>query len=447
MKSESIAVRGTVLCAILALVACGGGGGASLPSTTSNVTTLSSQRAVASSALSATGESTATNAVTSSTGPELQALQQFGGHGHDNNITATILGVPGVPDFNLGFLHHATGTCHNGITASYSTSAGTTTVSFESFYDAACTYPHRSETLTITPPASGSNTGTAVGTAELWSAPATATPSPSPAPSATPSGIPSASPSPVASATPVPSGSVVAYETFSLAYTVDANGHLVQVTRQSKHYANPTDSVPYAQRGYTCLFTQPPSVNCGYGNALNLSAASLSVGFVATVTSAQSPSPSPSPTGSASPSPSPSSSPTGEPGDGWYGGGLEHQSVTINGMGYSGAFNALTLAPATAPAWSITGGTQIVGLTGTARIDYDDGGMVSAGVGTSITITDSVTGLTASLTGNGHGRLTGTVTGGTLTSPATISVDRSGSGTITYSDGTTGIVRDWVILN
>jgi hypothetical protein len=116
-------------------------------------------------------------------------------------------------------------------------------------------------------------------------------------------------------------------------------------------------------------------------------------------------------------------------------------------MGYSGAFNALTLAPATAPAWSITGGTQIVGLTGTARIDYDDGGMVSAGVGTSITITDSVTGLTASLTGNGHGRLTGTVTGGTLTSPATISVDRSGSGTITYSDGTTGIVRDWVILN
>ena len=44
--------------------------------------------------------------------------------------------------------------------------------------------------------------------------------------------------------------------------------------------------------------------------------------------------------------------------------------LQINGIGYSGALGALTLAAGTPPAWTITGGTATATLTGTATIGF-----------------------------------------------------------------------------
>jgi hypothetical protein len=344
--------------------------------------------------------------------------------------------------------------CQDGVEYSYSsTGQGQVSQSIEFFYDAACTQPYNLVTLDATFTPAG---GSAQGTQETWDQ----------------------------------SGNVVGYQSYTATFTPGVYGGIGQIVVQQLKAPAPGAS-PYAQSGFTCLFNTGSAVNCGSGTVANVAAASPTpeeVGFEQTVVGSYvTPSPSPSGYPSPYPSDSPSAYPSGSPepspsgwdsanwhhgpppgGSGWQGDGPSGLQLTINGAGYFGTLNALTLSPGTPPAWTIGGGTQNGTLTGTASIGFGgyqggDGGDwrlrrghwghhggPGPGCMTSINLTlnDTADGLTVAITSAGHGQLTGAVTEtATGTAVATMSLDFSGTGTITYTNGTVDQVQDWVIVN
>ena len=64
----------------------------------------------------------------------------------------------------------------------------------------------------------------------------------------------------------------------------------------------------------------------------------------------------------------------------------------------------------------------------------------------SLTLDDAADGLTIALTSSGN-KLTGSVQNSKGQTVATISLDYSGTGTITYTSGALSIVKDWIILS
>lgn len=210
-----------------------------------------------------------------------------------------------------------------------------------------------------------------------------------------------------------------------------------------KSVAPAPSASPYATSGYSCVFGTGDATDCGSGNVISLPSASpspLSLGFVQTTVGTFS---------TASPSPSPSASADAGTQGGWNLPPSQLQ-FQINGAGYSGPLYGLTLAPGTLPAWTISGGQEVTTLRGTATSGFGGfGNGVSCGAGVlsslSLTLTDVTDGLTATLVSSG-GMLSGAVTNSSGATVATISLDRSGTGTITYTNGTTSVVKDFVVL-
>lgn len=123
-------------------------------------------------------------------------------------------------------------------------------------------------------------------------------------------------------------------------------------------------------------------------------------------------------------------------------------SVTVpvsgNAAAYTGATGALKLTPGTFPAWTISGGTLSDSATLNGQFSYSTAGVIA---GASLTLTDSADDGTVTLTAGGTpetiaGTIKQTDTGKQV---ATFSVDASGNGTITYSNGTTGTIQNWVV--
>ncbi|MGP6158442.1 MAG: hypothetical protein ACLPYS_13215 [Vulcanimicrobiaceae bacterium] len=345
---------------------------------------MSTEKLVSGSALSVAGASVEFNLMDTSGGGVAYALQKAVALSHQR-VAAEASPSPS-----------ASNTCYNGAEFSETVSGGTIDFTVEFFYDSACTEPYMLRTLVISPPPSGGGTGTASGTAEVFDE----------------------------------SGAAVDYDTLALTFVVDASGRLTQISEQ-KTAAPAPSATPYAQFGYACVYGTSSSIDCGSGNAINDSAAGESLGFVETTTVVSSPAPtaSPSPAGTAAPM-------------AFSGFAPRSFELSINGQGFTGALGALTLAPATPPAWTIAGGTQVATLTGTANLGFGFGSFVSS---LSLTLIDSAAGLTTTLTSSGN-HLSGTVTNSSGQTVATISLDRSGSGTISYSNGTTAPVKDWIIL-
>jgi hypothetical protein len=401
------------------LVACSGGGGGmggapvagnpgagnpvtGAPGTGQSATTMTTkEQSVAGSALAVAGNSL--------------DVDQFGVSG-----SATIFSI------NRAIAYHrdgnpvpaATPVCQNGVEFSQSGSNGQTMESIEFFYDQLCTQPRRLIALNISFTSSG---GTASGTETLFDQ----------------------------------SGNVVDVKTDNATFTL-TNGQLAQITVQRSVAAGPS-AAPFAQNGFTCVFGSGNPIDCGNATVATINAPNLDPHDFGTPTPLPSASPTASPTPfeigftgtvvgtQASPSPSPSAGPGNNFGGGF---GFNPQStqlqLTINGTGYTGATGSMTIAPATAPAWTVTGGTQVTTLTGTASIGF--GGNGSFGSNTNLTLTDSADGLTIALMSQGRGGLTGTVTmaGQTV---ATVSVDDGGDGTINFTSGATAQIRDWVVLS
>jgi hypothetical protein len=307
------------------------------------------------------------------------------------------------------------GSCQNGVEYSQtSPGSGQYNVTIEFYYDTACTQPRKLITMAIDFSSTG---GIINGTEELWDM----------------------------------NGNVVDYKTDEGTFAFAANSHqITQITVERTVAAAPS-ATPFSENGFTCIYNASNPVDCG-----NAVVSTLNESKIDPDDDTPSPSPSPSATPyeigftgtvqgtfqTPSPSPSPSGMPTMSP-IGWNPQPFSLQ-LTVAGTGYTGATQSMTIAPATAPAWSITGGTQITTLSGTATLGFGPSGMMS---NANITLVDSADGLTITLTSIAHGGLSGTVTTSSGQTVATVTVDANGDGTIDYTSGETAQVRDWVILS
>jgi hypothetical protein len=457
----------SLISAAFILSACSGGGSASSPgfqssprasaAPTAGTQSIDTQRSLSGSVLAVAGSSVDYNQLSGPQSPTVLSLQDA-----TTLAAAAPANGPMIPGPTPPIIVNGNGTCYNGVEFTYSSTSTSITETIEFFYDLACTQPYRLENLTITPPLhGGAGTGGSSGTIQVWSQ----------------------------------SGASVDYQTFSQTFTVNAGGLVTQIS-QTRTDAASSSSPPTSQYGETCLVgaltpLAAMPIDCGTGNALTDTTASEALGFVQTTTGqfilAPPPSPAPLPLPAPLPSPLPtvvpvvyngvaaapgSSGSTGSSGGGSSGSGtaycgatvssngavtsvavpatpiycgsLSSLSLTVNGTGYTGAIGSLALSPGTAPAWTIGGGTKVVTLSGTATIGFGFSSVMSS---VNLTLVDSADGLTVTLT-SAHGPgLTGTVTNTSSGAVvATIVVDLSGTGMITYSNGSTEQVRDWIIV-
>jgi hypothetical protein len=401
------------LLAVAVFAACGGGGGSMSPSTGSgganpttpnSTTTTAKTQSAANSALSVTGNSL--------------DIDQFGSSG---SITSFAI-QRAIAARDGGSTSWASpGSCQNGVEYSQtSPGSGQYNVTIEFFYDNACTQPRKLVTMAINFSSTG---GIINGTEELWDM----------------------------------NGNVVDYKTDEGTFAFAANSHqITQITVERTVAAQPS-ATPFSESGFTCIYNTSSPVDCGNAVVATINDPQIDPQASSSPGASPSASPTASPTPyeigfagtvqgqfqTPSPSPSPSGAPTMSPQFGWNPQPFDLQ-LTITGTGYTGATQSMTIAPATAPAWSITGGTQITTLSGTATIGFGPSGMMS---NANITLVDSADGLTITLTSIAHGGLSGNVTNSSGQTVATVTVDANGDGTIDYTSGAMAQIRDWVILS
>jgi hypothetical protein len=394
---------------LAAFVACGGGGGGTLPGTdsgsaNSGVTTAAKEQSVAGSALSMAGNSFDVDQFASTGGAALFAIRR---------AIAT----------RDGELEPAqTATCQNGVEVSQSSSGpGSFQETIEFFYDAACTQPRKLIVLNVTFNSSG---GTATGSETNYDT----------------------------------NDNVVDYKTDNVTFQFSANSKQLAEISVQRSIAASASAPPFASNGFSCIFVTANPIDCGNAIVATINDSALDPHIYATTSPTPSTSPSSSPTASPTPfevgfsgtvvgtqvTPSPSSLPTAQPLSAWNPQGTQLQ-LSINGAGNIGPTGSMTIALAKPPNWSLTGGTQVTNLSGTATIGLGANGMFASNV--NITLVDTADGLTVTLTSAGYGGLTGTVTNSSGQTVATVTVDANGDGQIAYTSGAVSQIRDWVILS
>ena len=113
-------------------------------------------------------------------------------------------------------------------------------------------------------------------------------------------------------------------------------------------------------------------------------------------------------------------------------------SLNMQVSAYQGALNGLSVAVATFPDWTISPSSD---LLNTLAIS-------GSGSPTSVTLTltDSANDATLSMTGSPGGTITGTLTNNaTGASVATFTINAQGSGTVTYGNGSTASIVDYMV--
>jgi len=121
-------------------------------------------------------------------------------------------------------------------------------------------------------------------------------------------------------------------------------------------------------------------------------------------------------------------------------------TVAISGTGTSsaGALNATNIAPSGAYLWSTTGGSLVDNVSIIGSLQFNSVGRV---VGGSIAVTDSASNAAATAAyAPTSGALSGTVSSLVPTAQlATFTVSATGSGTVTYANGTTAPITNWAV--
>lgn len=209
-------------------------------------------------------------------------------------------------------------------------------------------------------------------------------------------------------------GTQYAYQTLALSFTTTATGTLSTISLQTTDAVTPT-SPQLDTLGVACGVSGA-SATCGAGavehsQTLNADAGmTLSFAFSASAGT----------------------------------NGLVTVPVSLNSSAYSGALNALQLAAATFPNWSISGGTLLDTASVSGQLAFTASGVLTSGTlaltdtadHASVTMTTSTTGTTGSVTDTA-----------TNTVVATFTVDPNGNGTIHYGDGTVGQITGWQIVS
>jgi hypothetical protein len=107
--------------------------------------------------------------------------------------------------------------------------------------------------------------------------------------------------------------------------------------------------------------------------------------------------------------------------------------------------NALILSAGSGTSWTITGGTLQVSVTVTWTETYSVTGEVGA---LNLKATDTADDAVVTLVENSSGDITGTISQLSTGDPvATFTIDADGNGTITYANGTSGTISDYVITS
>lgn len=201
------------------------------------------------------------------------------------------------------------------------------------------------------------------------------------------------------------SGSVNAYATLTIAETMALTSQTLTVTISA---AKSAGAAPFARAGITCsgALSGGPAAACGMAVTSAIGTpvgVSMALG-IAVVTAG------------------PSSTIT----------------ETVAANTYTGS--GLGIAAGAGTAWNVTGGTLADTVTGTIVLNLSRGYVTSG----TIAMRDSPSGITIAGTATASGAAF-TVTQGT-TIIATVVVDATGTGTITYADGTTESISAWTLV-
>jgi hypothetical protein len=209
------------------------------------------------------------------------------------------------------------------------------------------------------------------------------------------------------------SGQVYDYTTVRLSITSPtANSGTISALATDAPSATAAQS---AAVGIACSFATT-SLGCGFGDVVHEAAASQDLGSTLAFNATAS-------------------------------GSATTETVSINGTGsaFSGSLNALTLSAGTFPAWVVGGGSTIDTVTFNGTETFTSSGDLTA---IALTVSDAADDGTVTMSAGGtpvviSGTVKQTDTGQTL---ATFTVDASGNGTITYSNGTTAPISNWNVL-
>lgn len=122
-------------------------------------------------------------------------------------------------------------------------------------------------------------------------------------------------------------------------------------------------------------------------------------------------------------------------------------TVTLNEnlSAYTGALNALALAPAAFPNWGVSGGSLADTALLSGQLTMNSLGSIT---GAAITVSDTTDDATVAVTASGTpvqitGSIKQTSTGQTV---ATFIVDQNGNGTVTYGNGAVAQISGWTVL-
>ena len=212
------------------------------------------------------------------------------------------------------------------------------------------------------------------------------------------------------------SGTTIGYATFTLSGTF-TDTTLAQLAQLSFDVTSLSQSPSAPSIGAVALACglngQPNGLACGIGAVANVSSLSASYGATVTLSGAG------TSTGSST-------------------------NVQVNGsaQAYQGALNGLSVSAGAFPAWVIAGGTQVDQATGSLTAAFNLNGVP---VSMNETITDAADQATVSLSAGASG-ISGTVTdtqNGVVV--ATFTISPIGFGTISYSNGSTAQIEDFMI--
>jgi hypothetical protein len=185
-------------------------------------------------------------------------------------------------------------------------------------------------------------------------------------------------------------------------------------TSTSATIANSVGGSPIGSIGVGCTVATA-SDSCAFGSTEHLPAQSIDDGQLVSVTASE------------------ATTATGD-------------TVTVSGSGsaYTAALNALSLAPQGTAGWTITGAAAALSIGLTGSVSYSTLGVLT---GISLAVTDSADAASVAVSYNSATQLiTGTVTQtSTGSTVATFSVSPLGSGTISYGNGSTGTIVDWIV--
>ncbi len=167
------------------------------------------------------------------------------------------------------------------------------------------------------------------------------------------------------------------------------------------------NNVSLGQAGIACNVPSLSSFSCGVAAATNIASSSLEDGANVSLSGSQT---------------------------------STQLTVNMQISTYQGALNALSITAATFPDWTISPSADLLGSLSMSGTESASSTTVS------LTMTDSTNNATLTMSGSAGGTITGTLTNNaTGATVATFTVNAQGNGTVTYGNGSSASIVDYMV--